>query len=263
MRKQLLCIMLAAGLAVGMTACGGDSSAGAKDAAAQEETTAGEKDNKEEKEEKEKKEEKEEKETTEKETAKETTPEETEVEEEFQTGTWDGLTFSNPWLGMTITFPEDSHVLSESEMQEILGAGQDILVNNGNFTEAQLKIADVTTVYDFMVALPDGQSNIQLAYENINITTMGRGISEADYLDVLSDQLTQIADMQYELGEKEEAEIAGQTFTKIHASVMGGVMYQDYYCIRKGGHMATMTISYLPDCQESVDEIIAGITAVQ
>lgn len=119
MRKQLLCIMLAAGLAVGMTACGGDSSAGAKDAAAQEETTAGEKDNKEEKEEKEKKEEKEEKETTEKETAKETTPEETEVEEEFQTGTWDGLTFSNPWLGMTITFPEDSHVLSESEMQEI------------------------------------------------------------------------------------------------------------------------------------------------
>lgn len=249
MRKRVLCVMLAAAVAAGTVACGSKSSGSTKaateavtEASKAEETTKAQEET----------------------TKEETTEAETEAEEadgeEFQTGTWDELTFTNPWMNIAITFPEDSYIYSEDEMKTVLGAGQDILVNNGNYTNSQLKIAEALTVYDFMVALPDGQSNVQLAYENINITTGGKGIEPAEYLDAVSAQLVQIQDMQYEMGEKTEVELGGQTFTKMTASLMGGAFYQDYYCVRIGNHMATMTISYLPDSASMVEELVAGIT---
>lgn len=180
-------------------------------------------------------------------------------ESDFRTGSWDGLTFTNPWLNLVITFPEGSYIYTDEEVKTLLGAGQDILINNGNYTESQLTMAKALTVYDFMVALPDGQSNVQLVYENIKLTTGGKGIEPADYLELVSTQLKSVADMQYETGQPSEVEIAGQTFTKLSATLMGGALCQDYYCIRIGDRMVTMNISYLPDSASTVEELVSGI----
>lgn len=62
-------------------------------------------------------------------------------EDGFVTGTWDGLTFSNPWLGLSLTLPEDSYVYTEQDMAVVLGEGENILINNGNYTDEQLQEA--------------------------------------------------------------------------------------------------------------------------
>ena len=252
MKKKLVCVMTAFVMAAAV-GCGGSKDA--KSPAAETtkaETTAAET----------KKEE-----TTAAETTKEETTEApTEAKEEgpaFQTGTWDELVFTNPWLGLTLTFPEDSYVCTEEEVQAVLGAGQEVLVNNGNYTEAQLKLSEATTVYDFMVVLPDGQSNIQLAYENIKLTAGGMDISAEDYLNIVWEQVSKIADMQYKKEGEEKVDLAGQSFAKLSASLMEGALYQDYYSICLGDHMVTMTVSYVPESKDVVNELIAGITAAQ
>lgn len=267
MRKKLLCVMMAAAVAVSSAACGSKTSASGSTTEAsitEEEITTTEETT--EKTEEDTSEESSEETSTEEES---NTPEEEKTDEKdsgepsFQTGTWDGFTFTNPWLNLTILFPEGSYIYSEEDMETVLGAGQDILINNGNYTEAQLTLAEALTVYDFMVELPDGNSNIQLAYENVKLTTGGKGIDAEDYLNLVSSQLSSITDMKYQIGNLSQEEIAGQTFAKLSTGIMDNTYYQDYYSIKVGDHMATLTVTYLPESASVIEELIQGITKAQ
>ncbi len=184
-------------------------------------------------------------------------------EDGFVTGTWDGLTFSNPWLGLSLTLPEDSYVYTEQDMAVVLGEGENILINNGNYTDEQLQEALITNIYDLMAAFPDNQGNIQLVYENTRYSAAGKDMSEEEYLDEIARQLTSVADISFEIGEKEQVELAGQTFVRLSTRSMNGAMYQEFYCLRMGNRMATLTINYTPDFQDQVKALIEGITAAR
>ena len=130
MKKKRWICFVAAAVAAAMTACGSGEKAAdvketpqteaAKKEAAKPETTEAET----------AREETTKEETTEEETAK--AQEETEGKSSgFQTGTWDGLTFTNPWLGISITMPEGSYVFTEEDMEAVLGAGKEVMINNG------------------------------------------------------------------------------------------------------------------------------------
>ncbi len=276
MKKKWLCVIMATAVAVSSAACGSKPSASGS--ATTPSSTEGMATTTEEAE----KAKETQKETAMKEaskeetTAKESSEEETKGQEpgtsdekdsggevSFQTGTWDGLTFTNPWLNLTIPFPEDSYVYTEEEMKAVLGAGQDVLINNGTYTESQLALAEALTVYDFMVTLPDGNSNVQIAYENVKLTTGGKGIKAEDYLKLVSSQLSSITDMKYQMDDVSQVEIAGQAFAKLSATLMDGAFCQDYYCINVGDRMATITVSYLPESVSVVEELIQGITKIQ
>ena len=182
---------------------------------------------------------------------------------DFSTGAWDGYTFTNSWLGISITFPEDCIIATEEQIQEVLGAGQEVLINSGVANESQTKISDFTSAYDFMVNLPDGGSSIQLMHENVSIATLGKGISADDYLSSVKTQLASLTDYGYEVGEFETVTLGGQTFTKMPVTAFGGAMYQDYYAISNGKYVSSLIVSYLPDSAEMVEEIISGITAAE
>ena len=146
-------------------------------------------------------------------------------------GSWEGRTFTNSWLALSLTLPEGSYIYTDEDMSLILGAGQEILVNNGTYTDEQLEQGNIITIYDFMAALPDGQSSIQLVYENTRYSARGKDMTAAQYLD---DKLSTSID------EK---------------------MCQEFYCRRIGNRMATLTISFLPESQSMIDEIVEGIAA--
>lgn len=178
----------------------------------------------------------------------------------FVMGSWDGLTFTNPWLDVEVSFPQGSHVFSGEEMEAILGTSQEILINSGD-GDNRLKPEEAWNVYDFMVTLPDGRSNVQMVYQNVEKAGMSRDMTAEEYLAEISGELAAIDDMRYEIGEPREVKIGEQTFLKLSADLMGGTMYQEYYTIRKGSYMATLTISYLPDARPAVEELEAGMTA--
>lgn len=183
--------------------------------------------------------------------------------EEFSTGSWDGYTFTSPWLKLAFTFPEDCTISTEEEIQKVLGAGQEVLINNGVANESQYKVVEFTTAYDFMVFLADQTSNIQMVHENVSVATLGKGISAEKYLDAVKTQLSALKDYGYEFEEYETVNMGGQTFTRLSISALGGAMLQDYYCLSKGKYISSIIVTYTPDSAESVESIIAGVTAAK
>lgn len=179
----------------------------------------------------------------------------------FVMGTWEGRTFTNTWLGLSLTLPEGSYIYTDEDMSLIVGAGQEVLVNNGTYTDDQLREGNIITIYDFMAALPDSQSVVQLLYENTRYNAKGKDISAGEYLDEIAGQLTAISDIDVEIGEKEEAELAGKTFTKLSIAIDQKCV--DYYCLRLGNRMVTLAINYTPESKAMIQELVEGITAVQ
>lgn len=186
-----------------------------------------------------------------------------EEQNDFRTGTWDGLTFTNSWLNLVITFPEGTRVFSEEDMRKLVGQSDEILVNSGNDEDIQAKASEALNIYDFMVTMPDGRSSVQLAYMNAEKVASGQQISAADCLEELAGELSAIGDMGYEVSGMEKAEIGGRMFDKFSANLMGGALYQEYYGIRVGDYVAMMTVSYEEAEKSQVDQMIQGIRAVR
>ena len=59
---------------------------------------------------------------------------------------------------------------------------------------------------------------------------------------------------------KETVELAGETYDKLSTTIDEN-MCQEFYCRRIGNRMATLTISFLPESQSMIDEIVEGIAA--
>ena len=47
---------------------------------------------------------------------------------EFSTGSWDGYTFTSPWLNLTFTFPEDCTISTEEDIKKTTSYNQRILL---------------------------------------------------------------------------------------------------------------------------------------
>lgn len=185
-----------------------------------------------------------------------------EVEEaEFSTGSWDGSTFTSPWLNIRITFPEDSIIATEEQIKEITGVASEIMQESKVSNEVQTKVAEFTTKYDFLVMMSDQMTNIQLIHENVSLTTLGKGISAKDYIEVVKTQLSALPDFGYEFEETETVTLGGQEFTKMSSTSSGGALIQDYYVVLKGDYISGLTVSYTPDSAESATSIISGIVA--
>jgi len=178
---------------------------------------------------------------------------------QFRTGTWDGLVFSNPWLNITVTFPQGSAVLSEEDMREMVGESDDIVVNSGNYEDIRPEASKALNIYDFMVTMPDKKSSVQLAYMNAEKVAPGQEVSAGDCLDQIAGELSAIGDMGYELGDMEKVEIAGKMFDKFSASLMGGALYQEYYAVRAGDYVAIVTATYVEEGKAAVEALIEGI----
>ncbi|MCI8837442.1 MAG: hypothetical protein HFG74_05190 [Hungatella sp.] len=182
---------------------------------------------------------------------------------EFRTGTWDGLVFVNPWMGVAIPFPEGTHVFSEEEMRSMVGESDAIAINSGDWEDVEEKAANALNIYDFMVTMPDGRSSVQLAYMNAEKVDPNGDISAADCLEEMAGELASVKDMGYEVGALEKAGIGGKTFDRFTARLMGGALYQEYYGIRVGDYVAILTASYEENGKAAVEELIGGIRGTE
>lgn len=180
---------------------------------------------------------------------------------DFQTGTWEGLTFTNQWLGLTITFPEGSNMFSGEDMRKLVGESDEILVNTGDYEEIQDMVSEASNIYDFMVTMPDGKSSVQMAYMNAEKVAPGQEISGADCLEEMAGELSAIKDMGYEISGIEKRNLGEQTFDGFSASLMEGALYQEYYARRIGDFVAVMTITYTAEEKEAVEDMLRGIKA--
>ena len=99
--------------------------------------------------------------------------------------------WESEWLGLRFTAPEGMVMSTEEELAATMGLGQEVLAQD--FTEQQLAYAEIATVYEMMCSDAMG-SNVILMAEKLPIA-----LTAEQYIEVLSEQITSVTAVQYEV----------------------------------------------------------------
>jgi hypothetical protein len=175
----------------------------------------------------------------------------------FAVGAWNGTTFENTWLNMKFPVSDNWTISTDEEIAQL----NEISTDSDDAGQELLdKIAELKTVYGFMITENETFSNVQLIYENLAMSIGGTKMSEQEYLDSAMEMLPS---EDYELLETVTKDIAGKTFTVAKMSAYDGVYSQDFYCYKQGKHMVVMIMSYTPDQAAVIDEFVSGITTLE
>jgi len=182
----------------------------------------------------------------------------------FKTGSFDGMVFTNEWANMKFTFPEDSVVASQDEINEIMKQGNSMLYSDDKKMEEALnKAADLKLAYDFLISSPDNTTNYQLFYENLALSVGGTKYTEKEYLDVALEPVLANKELGYEILDEGTKVIADKEFYYYTLSGYGGVVIQNMYCFKLDNRMIVFTTTYTPENEKSVSEVIDNITVAK
>lgn len=181
----------------------------------------------------------------------------------IRSGIWDGNTFTNEWSNIKVPLQEGWTSLSAEQMESVLGAGTDVLVNDGATNEKSSELAKKRTIYDFMLMAEDGISSVYLCYENISMIPGGSKFGEEDYLNNVKEGLAAVQQITYSFGDMTKETLGGQEYTVLPASVNDGLMLQKYYVRKQDKAFIGWIVSYTPDSEQVVNGQLQAVTKVK
>ena len=190
-------------------------------------------------------------------------PEERQEDEEsedtgYELGIIDGLTFTNEFMEISCTLPEDWVYASEAEIAELNGVVLDMFEDSEQVAEL---MENSSCIYDVVAYSGDGLCNFNLIAENMGLL-YGVFIDEKDYAELTVEQVKSIYDsagytnVQSEITERE---IFGGTHVTIFTTStmpeeQGGMdMYQLQILKKNGAFMGVLSIaSFVEDHTEEI-----------
>lgn len=229
--KKLIAFMLAALMVLSLAACGGDKPAPTTVPATDSPGTP----------------------TTAPTTAPTTVPETTEaVQQGSKLGVVEGNTYTNSFLGITVTLDENWTFANDEEMAQIRGMTMDAM-NDENLSQMLETSGAVMDMY----AMDAEGRTVNIVLENLNIL-QSVALTEKAYIDATAGQLSPMLEsMGFSIVNAETTEItfAGESHAaiKIHASVQGVDIYETVVVVKQGNYIASITVaSYDQDTTASV-----------
>jgi hypothetical protein len=173
-------------------------------------------------------------------------------------GSWEGNTFTNEWAGLKLELPDGWTAASKEQMESAFAAGEQILINDSVYSESQLDLAKIQTVYDFLISKEGGMPNAILMYENLLLSGAG-SMSVEEYFETLKGQLVQVTTMGYEFVDKASVRAAGEEWL-VGSFKVSGSGVQKYYLRKIGDCIACLAVT-MPDGDETVaDALLAGLS---
>lgn len=157
----------------------------------------------------------------------------------------DGKTYTSDFLGISFTLPEGWFFLSDEEIAEVMNLGAEIAFEDG--AENANKQIEQTTTYDMMASSELGDTNVSLMFENLSLQIGGKSMTEMDYIDILTEQLSALEVIGYELAEPTEKYLVGDTYSVLGASIPDYSTYQEYYIRRVGNYMLAIIFTGTAD----------------
>lgn len=73
--------------------------------------------------------------------------------------------YESEWLGIRFTAPEGAAMLTEEELNEMMGLGQEVL--SEDFSDLQLQYAEMSTVSEMMCKAAEGTPNVVMSVEKM------------------------------------------------------------------------------------------------
>ena len=173
----------------------------------------------------------------------------------YTPGTFTDTGYESEFLGFRYTTPDGCVLATEDELSQLMGMSLDAA--GDDFTELQKKYAELTTIYEMMIADATGAANANIVLEKTNL-------SFSKYLEAFKEQLNGLTSMSITLKDDgQEVDLAGATYTKLTADVEanGFVMCQEYYLRKVGDRMMCITVTYADGFEAEKDAILNGFAA--
>ena len=163
--------------------------------------------------------------------------------------------WESEFFGLRYTAPEGMGMSTEEELNDLMGLGQEVL--SEDFSELQLKYAELTSVYEMMSVADDQTTNIVVTVEKL----MGK-MDAAQYAKALEQGLSQVTAINYTLiSDDETVKIGGADYLKVsyEAESSGVSMYQDYYIAVVDNRAISLTLTYVDESAR--DNVLNAFTA--
>ena len=182
---------------------------------------------------------------------------------DFTEGKWNGKTFENSWLNIKFVVPQDWNIASQETIDKMMEIGAEAISIEGASAEELKANNKLKSVYAFMVSDPSETVNAQFLFENLALSPGGTKYSESQYIDIVADMLLKQDALQYSWVDKGDIEIADKKFAHARFSLLGGAMYQEYYCYKKDEYMSIILLSFMPQQEDLKDKFMEGISALK
>ena len=163
--------------------------------------------------------------------------------------------WESEWLGIRYTVPAGTVMTSEEDLNEMMGLGQEIL--SEDFSDLQLKYAELNTVYEMMCVSEDQVTNVMVTIEKLPIK-----MDIDTYIEGFEQTLSQVTTMTYSVvGKDEIITIGDKEFTRVEciADYSGVQIYQDYCLAIVEDRAVSITVTYVDE--DAAENILSGFTA--
>lgn len=163
--------------------------------------------------------------------------------------------YESEFLGLSFTAPEYMILLSEEELNEVMGIT--LAAFSDDVSELQLEYAEMETVYEMMCSNADGSVNMVITVEKIP----SDDYTIQDCVEMISDSLTGLTSLDYTtLDSDQTTDIAGMEYAvlRLLCESNGMSMNQDYYVRLAGDRMVSIVVSYEKGSAEEADAVMKG-----
>ena len=153
--------------------------------------------------------------------------------------------WESEWLGMRYVMSDGMVMSTEEELAAAMGLSQEML--SEDFSEVQLKYAEMVTVQEMMCTAPDLATNVNLSVENVQLS-----ISVDAFIELFKNTISELdmsAMKMTFVGETEDVIIAGKEFKKLKCEVDydGVVVLQDYYIAMQDTRAISIVNTYVDE----------------
>lgn len=180
-------------------------------------------------------------------------------EKAFATGTNDGTTYENTFIGIGCTLDGDWEFSSDEDIREMNELTLEMM---GDDYAAAIQNAEI--VYDMMANNLTTGDSININLENLDLL-YGSVLSEEEYVDMALPTMQELfggEGMEGTTIEKATFTLAGQEHYGFNVSMtmMGIEIHEAVVCVKAGSYMACITVA--SSTKESVTDLLAKFYAV-
>jgi len=161
--------------------------------------------------------------------------------------------FESKYLDIRFTLPEGFVMATEEDMLRMMGIGADIAGVNK-------KIVELTTVYEMMASAVTGYPNVIIMVEKPLLSNL----TIEQYLDALKTGLLNVNTMDYVIDDKiTSAEIAGNNYKQLTASLPSLNIFQNYLVRKQGNRMIGFITTYSLETKQELEILMNGFSKLK
>lgn len=187
--------------------------------------------------------------------AETTAPEETtqpdEEDEKFSRGEWDGLTYTNTFAGFKATLPDEGWSITDD----------DALADMANLEDKSLleKAAfKLINFFDMQATEDQSGANVLVMIQNMKMANE-ENLTAEDYAGQVIEGFKNVTDYTYEVGTPYEEDFCGETYVCVPAEVPEYQMNQEYLMRRKGKYMIELILTGTPEEIQILKSLFYGL----